>query len=467
MLIITRLFAASFAFLGEPSSTRVRSLMATRSEPNLTKNDPLEKLCDRFDVTPTGMIRLQSAENERVRGVFINHDVSKNGVILKVPLKHCVRDDSPPLWYAQNQESAPIDDENNPHHYNPSEWAVRLAASIIDMQLKFGSDNEDKICAEKDWLSMMPDKDVLRASLPIHWPEEILSESKCTALEIATDASYFARAGAVSDLTVALQLSDIASSIDINRLCNDALDLVQTRSCRIESIDGNQISPPLRVMAPVFDFINHGSSRYCGKGSSNAYFGLEGSDDDQALVVRARRDIPKNHEVLIDYGDSARPAWRCLSSYGFVPSYRVSMDGDEYFEGEDESVAEVYYNGGRYEVSADTIPTELVEAAQVSYLEEEEGIKAAYESMDEGELEEEANLLTPEVAFRISKRLSDAAFDLMIDHPEEKDHNHNQAASEIKIAKDLQQLLRWSQHKVLLACAIGLRDYAARSKNLP
>ncbi|MDV2687365.1 hypothetical protein RYX56_23750, partial [Alkalihalophilus lindianensis] len=84
--------------------------------------------------------------------------------------------------------------------------------------------------------------------------------------------------------------------------------------------------------------------------------------DEQVLVVRARRDIKADQEVLIDYGDSARPAWRCLSSYGFVPNYRVSSD--EYFEGEDECVAEVYFNGKRYEVSTDTIPTDLVEAAQ-------------------------------------------------------------------------------------------------------
>eukprot|EP01083_Nonionella_stella_P041908 113441_1 len=150
MLLTNHLFAATFAFLGEPSSTRVRSLMATRSEPNLTKTESsFEKLCGTFDVTPTGMINLESAENGKTRGVFINHDILKDGVILKVPLQHCVRDDSPPLWYAQNQESAPIDDEDNPHHYNPSEWAVRLAASIIDMQLQFNSDSEAKVCAKK------------------------------------------------------------------------------------------------------------------------------------------------------------------------------------------------------------------------------------------------------------------------------------------------------------------------------
>ena len=38
------------------------------------------------------------------------------------------------------------------------------------------------------------------------------------------------------------------------------------------------------------------------------------------MVVRATQPINANEEV-IDYGNqSTRPAWKCLMSYGFVPS---------------------------------------------------------------------------------------------------------------------------------------------------
>ncbi len=421
------------------------------------------------------LISLQSSEDGD-RGIYLNNNIEEDGLILKVPLKHCVRDDAPPSWFDEFvAEEAPCnfdDDEDNPHHYNPSAWATRLAASLVDMQIRSTSTSSSTstTSAEQNWLSLMPNEEFLRASLPIHWPDDVISNSKCTALEIATDAAYFARAEAVADITTALQSPSIAFAIEENeidapRLINNALDLVRTRSCRVERLDGVQLCPPLRVVAPVFDFINHGSSRYGGKGSSNAYFGMEVHDDDgEVLVVRARRDIQANEEILIDYGDSARPAWRCLSSYGFVPNYRVS--GDEYFEGEEECVAEVYFNGKRYEVSTDTIPTELVEAAQVSYLEEEEGVRA-FTTREE----EEETLLTPEVALRLSKRLSDAAFDLMISHPEDERQNEIEPDSDhkghMKIAKDLQKLLCWSQHKVLLSCTLGLRDYAARSMKLP
>ncbi len=47
---------------------------------------------------------------------------------------------------------------------------------------------------------------------------------------------------------------------------------------------------------------------------------------DAKLVVRATRDIAEGEEVLIDYGDSARPAWRCLTLYVFVQEYDVDLE---------------------------------------------------------------------------------------------------------------------------------------------
>merc|ERR1719232_452662 len=128
------------------------------------------------------------------------------------------------------------------------------------------------------------------------------------------------------------------------RQCHRALDLVQTRSCRVERLDG--MSPPIRVLAPIFDFINHG-----GKSKSNAYFELKSIENVPHFVVRATTNIPSKEEILIDYGDSTRPAWKCLSSYGFVPQQ------------EEDSIAEVFMDGVRYEVGPYTIPVDMVESA--------------------------------------------------------------------------------------------------------
>jgi len=428
-----------------------------------------ETLCQGLGTTPEGSINLRSSKGER--GIFLNRGVDNDDVILRIPISSCVRDDMPPQWYDQVYDGdIDIDIDENLHPYNPSKWAIRLAASLIDLDLCAAEDagNDEILKAKKQWLEMMPDPEYLRASLPIHWSEETISTAKCTALEIANDATYFARADAVADLQAALESSEANESlkdsdVDVATLCNNALDLVQTRCCRVERIDGVQLCPPLRVVAPIFDFINHGSSQNAGENSSNAYFGLEGEDDARALVVRARRSIDANQQILIDYGDSARPSWRCLASYGFIPDYIVLDPDDEPFEGANECVAEVFYDGGRYEVSSHTVPAELVEAAYASYLEEKEGARAFAVTDDIDE--ESGNLFPPEVALRLAKRISDAAFDLLINHSEndsDEKRNEDEEFDPDLIAKNLAKSLRWSQNEVLLACAVGLRDYAAR-----
>ena len=50
---------------------------------------------------------------------------------------------------------------------------------------------------------------------------------------------------------------------------------------------------------------------------------------DAKPAVRATCDIAEGEEVLIDYGDSARTAWRCLTSYGFVPEYDVDLEVED------------------------------------------------------------------------------------------------------------------------------------------
>jgi hypothetical protein len=360
------------------------------------------KLSELLGATPCNLLRVETSPNG-VRGVYLNRAVKEEHVILSVPLESCVGDGSPPDWFEQTNEAA---------------WSTRLAAALLDAQSS--SDNAGMVL----WLRMMPNAKFLRASLPIYWPDDVLSSARCTALELAVDSAYFARADALTDL----------GQTHTKAQCEHALDIVQTRSCRVEC---NGV--PIRLLAPIFDMINHGSSKSLGKaGSANAQFGLEENE----LVVRALVDVEANDQVLIDYGDSARPSWRCLASYGFVPECHAEED-------EDENVAEVYFHGRRFEVGPSTIPVDLVATASTSNL---------YDDKEEP-------VLTPDVALLIAGRVSEVAFQLLLteDHFEddEDDEEENRTAEEL-ISARLAASLRWQQHRTLLSCGNGLRDWAAK-----
>lgn len=412
--------------------------------------DSLQKLSHQLRSTPEDLIRLEST-SDGVRGVYLNRSIKKGGVIMSLPLDSCLRDDLPPLWIQQPDEEEEIGFSSP---YNPSDWATRLAASLLDLQLRRMRGKGEIGDGQSLWLSILPDPEYLRASLPVHWPEETVQNSRSTALELAVDSSYFARAETVEDLLFALKnpkAADLTKDLEdeqLRELCSNALDVVQTRSCRIVHDDD---VTALRVLAPIFDFINHGSIKVEGETGANAHFALE---DDDYLVVRALRNLEMDQEVLIDYGDSARPAWRCLLSYGFVPLYNripgpkeeATADSDE-----EDNVAEVYMEGRRYEVGPSQVPFDMVAAAFESnhpIVDEEGAIGVS---------------LTPEVALKLADRISEVAFYLLLE-PENELHDDSPDAVptpfEVISSREAASL-RWSQHRVLLACALGLREFAA------
>jgi hypothetical protein len=221
----------------------------------------------------------------------------------------------------------------------------------------------------------------------------------------------------------------------------------------------------------VFDFINHGINGNLGvidmarDGYANAFFGLEVDDskssgaNEDVLVVRAWRDIDADEEILIDYGDSARPAWQCLVNYGFVPPYRGEEASEDEEDNENVNIAEVYYHGVRYEVGPSVVPIDMVEATAAALVVDsggEEDDKTLTNSRDS------ASLLSPQVALTIADRLSEVAFQLLQEPSPDKESNDVTQDSEFLIASDLAALLRWFQHQVLVACAGGLRGYAAK-----
>ena len=320
----------------EDSGDKTSTTSTTTVESN--SQTPLVDLARLLGATPSDLLYL-TTNSEDVRGAFISRPVDEDEIILRIPLTSCIRDSFAPSWFAVQN----------------SDWAARLAASMLDIRLHGTSSFSTEVGEGLSlWLSMLPDECLLRASLPVHWSEETLANAKCTALEVAAGSSYFAREEAVSDIVSQLQethyLDGLFEADDLKALAHAALDVVQTRSCQLESPDGAQWGPPLHVVAPIFDFFNHASSAGSGDGYANASFRLEGD----WLVVRARRKIEESEEVLLDYGVHARPQWNCLNHYGFVPSSRDIDEDDQYSEADhdnDETVAEVFIAGNRFEVS--------------------------------------------------------------------------------------------------------------------
>ena len=439
----------------------------------------LQKMCKLFNITPNNNLYLSNNNKNGERGVCISNSIKEGEAILSIPISSCFRDDEPPNWYNNNklgEENEEVDAVGE--RYNPSSWSTRLAASVLDMELNQGRDsrsttdkldeNEELKLGREIWSSMLPQNDVLRASLPVHWDEDVLSTSKCTALELAVDSAYFARANSVMDLSEELKaaldvegwsmmnnddVKDVLLDMDaLQRKCHDALDIVQTRACRVERKcdDGAQWGPPLRILVPVFDLINHGSF---SKGSGNAIYGVENANfdlEDAKLVVRATRDLTKGEEVLIDYGDSARPAWKALTSYGFVPEYD-----------ENTCVAELFMHGQRFEVDTQSVPFDLVEVAAAQSLLDQ--------SYEDGEIEQvqsgDSDGLPPFVARAIVKRATEAAFNLVTEPDEESNMEEDFEPGSL-LAMNLATNLRWSQHKVLMGFAENLKEFASSTTSV-
>ena len=385
----------------------------------------LQKLCADLGIKTELVL---GEDGDGIRGLYVGgtDDSEVDDQLLSVPLSSCLRDDEPPSWFQPDDE-----DDNPPNSYSGgSEWAIRLAASLIDLRLQQGSGEELNNRRKKlsTWISMLPDALDFRASLPIHWTSDVLKSAKCQALELAVDSAYFGRANAVMDLSEALKDVDQQSDDEILRKCHDALDVVQTRTCRVNLRDGDD-STPLRLLAPVFDLLNHDPS-------ANAGFALERTNDDQeVLVVRATRPIARGEEVFISYGDSSTaPAWKCLLSYGFVPQFDIS---------DFRNAVELECDGVTASVAADNVPFELAEAAA--------GFLAAAEDRV---LTECDDIFTPEVARRIAKRAAEEAGILLEGDGEILVHE------ETALSMSLAKALRLSHHRVLESWSNSLMEFA-------
>ena len=382
------------------------------------------------------LVRLDES-SDRIRGLYLNRNLEKGSILLSIPLSHCLRDDQPPQWFESDQENDIVDvipqDDN--------EWAVRLAASVLDLQLRLLSEQDNSCKREESiWFSLFPDSAHLRASLPVHWSEEVVTTTKCTQLELAVDSSFFARAQARQELLDRLENDEIASELEPTSLADMveyALDLVQTRSCRVVLSPGAANEKPIRLMAPVFDFINHDSVNV------NAKFGLaESMSGELFFRVHTLKDMAMNEEVLIDYGNSAWPDWRCLLSYGFVPFFQPGMPtqaDDENYELSSQLTAEVEFYGQRYQVGPDSVPEDLNGAVAVR--------DAKQEEQDSEEI-----VLTPQIARTLAEMIQDAAVSRLDEAGRDWEKR--------PIDQQLAASLRGNQQRILTACYKGLREWA-------
>ena len=117
------------------------------------------------------------------------------------------------------------------------------------------------------------------------------------------------------------------------------------------------------------------------------------------------------------------------------------------------------------QVGPSFVPVEMVEASVIAIAEEQTSV--IDQRMTDITFDDfgDASLLTPDVAIPIAKRLSEVAFQLILEPGAElESETHGEAkdvaAAEV-VAAELAANLRWSQFNVLLSCADAMREYAS------
>jgi len=375
----------------------------------------LSPLISSLGGSPSKLLRL-STTPAGIRGVYLNEDVQQSEAILQIPLSSCLRDDKPPLWLQQHPKQ--LDDDNNNNNNSTvqiEDWVTRLAASLLETQTNIHQSPK----GIQEWLHLLPTNTSLRESLPIYWSESILQSIECRNLELAVDSARFARAaGPISDLSAGSMCSNMTKG-EIEY----ALDLVQTRACRCSTVNDDESVSKLSVLVPVFDLMNHNyepNAEICRRGGS--------------MIVSALRNIDSDEEILIHYGSSTMPVWKCLFSYGFIPSI------DDVYE---HNMAEIIIDDRyRFEISPIEIPFELIQ----------------YQAKKLGYKDGENIELTSEIGHAIVDQLETSIETLekaMVDISDDK-NIHSESSS---LSFQLGNNLRESHRRTLITCLYGLKEY--------
>lgn len=282
-----------------------------------------QKMLEEFDIEGSENFCLGTVNGSR--GVYSKRAVRAGEVLMRVPLSSCLLDDRPPTWFRTPEEEHAEDRGGDRSYY----WTLSLAASMLDKVLT-GERNAS-------WRDLLPSRESFRETLPHYWDEKLLDLLGSDRLQRRVDALFFTRAAIVDELMDHIENLDLPrclSRVDTKELCEYALDIVQTRTCRIIETEKRKT----RILAPGFDFLNHDSNPSC-----------RFWNDGDCLVVSSLHEFGKNDELTINYGESAGTAADCLSSYGFVPQFSSS------------STAEIYWHGKSFDISPTSISFQLVE----------------------------------------------------------------------------------------------------------
>jgi hypothetical protein len=428
--------SSSFLDAALPDATTTTTSAAKNTNQVVTDDEGgnLSQLIPLLGGSPSHLLRLFK-KPEGYRGVYLNEAVQQGDILLQIPLSSCLRDDESPSWLhkQQQEKEEQIDDNNNKNAVVQIQgWVTRLTASLLDAQSNI---NQLPNKGFQEWLRLMPSDTSLRHSLPIYWSDSILQSTECRKLELAVDSAYFARVEPLADLSACAGTTQ--AEIEY------ALDLVQTRAFRWSTndenneddnnninVDSSVVSDNLRVMVPVFDLINH---HY----EPNADFLLKGD----YMTLRALRDIEADKEVLVHYGSSTMPVWKCLFSYGFIPSI------DEVYEHNtaeivvvDDDVDCTY----RFEISPTEIPFELVQ----------------YYAQKLGNNEDIDNVeFTPEIGRAIVEQLKTSIKALekitTVNDDDKNIQNSESSSLSLQLVKDLRE----SHRRTLVTCVEGLKEY--------
>ena len=162
-----------------------------------------------------------------LRGLRTTADVADGEVFLKVPLALCVRDDG---------GGGPLLDA----------WQTRLALRLMNARRAATTTITTTIGPYAAFLADASTANVLATSLPVHWPDELLELAGDVSAGVEQEARH-ARAWRDDQWQLLLEVQHPCDRAEYDW----ALDVVQTRNCRVQGTN---------VLAPVFDLMNHNAN---------------------------------------------------------------------------------------------------------------------------------------------------------------------------------------------------------------
>ena len=356
-------------------------------------------------------------DDDKRRGLGASKSMVAGEEILKIPISSCIL----PI-------DTDDDDDGDGYTYaNEEDEEVLLAVSFIhSLKNKKNYNN---------WRLMLPSTKEFQSCLPIYW-----SDDKINMLLSYTGYDHGLLNQTVSLLRIR-RVKNIKSIIDITNCSTEeasyALDIIQTRSCRVsEDIDDydDDDDDSIQILTPIFDLLNHDND----PNKVNAYYNLGSTyTDGYTFIVRALRTIRKDEEIIINYGSSTNQPWQCLLHYGFVPSTTAILN---------HYTATIAHEKKFFYVTPNSIPYSLLYTLQT----QEKISSSSTKNKQEYKL-----IFTSEFALQIATMCYNRTKLLHNDLCNMKTNNNNNSATSLSLIKDMCQI----QHTILDALCLNIQKH--------